>query len=99
MHHPAAIGAIPKLEKRWPKLTDVLYGLSKNPKYIHCCSSCVLFCCALWEKDALMKILHIYLKNKVPSSNGINPSQGPPSFTLILSDFINTLTYSAKIGG
>lgn len=51
------------------------------------------------EKDALIKILQIYVKNKVPSSNGINPSQGPPSFTLILSDFINTLTYSGKIGG
>lgn len=46
-----------------------------------------------------MKILQIYFKNKVPSSNDINPSQGPPCFTLILSDFINTLTYNAKIGG
>lgn len=50
-------------------------------------------------KDVLMKILQIYIKNKVPSSNDINSSHGPPCFTLILSEFTNTLTYNAKIEG
>lgn len=43
--------------------------------------------------------IQICFKNKVPSSNDINSSQGPPCFTLVLSDFINTLTYNAKIEG
>lgn len=79
------------------KINRCVVWTEQNPKI---CPLLFILCSVLWrEKDAFIKILQIYVKNKVPSSNGINPSQGPPSFTLILSDFINTLTYSGKIGG
>jgi len=46
-----------------------------------------------------MKILQLYFKNKEPSTDDINPSQGPSCFTMTLSDFINTLRYNIKMGG